>query len=68
MPAAASSTAGGQRRRRVCVGDMRDRASDVEKVVPLETGDAFFAGESREHDTHPRGDGRILQAERRPGV
>lgn len=48
--------------------DMHYRASGVEQVVTLETGDVFFAEVGCEHVAQPRGEARILVVEREGSV
>ncbi|MGY2258740.1 cupin [Pseudomonas sp. SDO55104_S430] len=50
------------------VVDMHYRESGVERVVTLEVGDVFFAGEGCEHVAHPRGEVRVLVVEREGSV
>ncbi len=44
--------------------DMHYRDSGAEKIVLLETGDAFFADIGTAHVAHPRGEARILVIEK----
>lgn len=50
------------------VVDMHYREAGIEKLVTLEAGDVFFAGEGCEHVAHPRGEARILVVERQGSV
>ena len=48
--------------------DMHYREADAEKVVRLEAGDLFVAGEGDAHVAHPVGEARILVIEREGSV